>query len=216
MENKEETVWAIIDENGMYVHENSIKKCGDEYVYNDYPRMERGYTSRERVQKALECLKLHNTYGGLNHKFQIVEKSNDKGNEEKTYLLVDNNGNYEGQIYLAKWEEDEPWEITYLAEKLPHHASGNIKHAFYKIQQLNELSAALGIKGHNWMLREVNRDEWRALSPVTEKQEYVRPTWQIAKGQMAKTRKAVSEIYKKYKRIFRELEMEYRENVATV
>ena len=69
------TVYAIKDENGNYVHGNSIKKINGEYYYSPYICLEDGciaYTNKIRVEEALTTLELHNRLGGLCHKFIIT------------------------------------------------------------------------------------------------------------------------------------------------
>lgn len=69
------TVWCIQDENGHYVHRDSIRKVGKEYYYLSYQNLSDGcrvYTKRGRVEEALENLNLHNQCGCLGHEFTIV------------------------------------------------------------------------------------------------------------------------------------------------
>lgn len=65
--------FCIKDENDMFVYKNSIKKCGLEFYYLPTERLDRWYVSRDRIEKALSCLELHNQEGNLNHKFKIIK-----------------------------------------------------------------------------------------------------------------------------------------------
>lgn len=202
----------IIDEVGNYVHANSIKKVSTEYTYVSYPKLYITYTSIERATEALECLNLHNSIGNLGHSFAIMEGSKSKVNEEKFYLTIDQDGYFDGQIYLSKGDGTET-EITYLAEKYSHHANGDIRRAVASIQKLNELASELGIEGYTWHLKEVTKQEWTELANHEEKQEYSRPTWTIPKGKIGTTKKLVKDIYKKYDVINSELEIEWQANL---
>ena len=202
----------IIDEVGNYVHANSIKKVSKEYTYVCYPKLYISYTSIERATEALECLNLHNSIGNLGHSFTIMEGSKSKVNEEKFYLTIDQDGYFNGQIYLSKGDGTET-EITYLTEKYSHHANRDIRRAVASIQQLNELASELDIEGYTWHLKEVTKQEWTELANHEEKQEYSRPTWAISKGKIVATKKLVKDIYKKYDVINRELEIEWQANL---
>jgi len=67
-------MYTIKDEEGNYVHRNSIRGIGKNYYYLSYTSLEDGcivYTSEERVINALDILELHNKLGNLGHKFSI-------------------------------------------------------------------------------------------------------------------------------------------------
>jgi len=67
-------MYTIKDEEGNYVHRNSIRKIDENYYYLSHTSLEDGcivYTNEERVRNALDVLELHNKLGNLGHKFSI-------------------------------------------------------------------------------------------------------------------------------------------------
>lgn len=66
--------YCLQDENGLFVYGRSIKKCGSEFFYLPTERVDRWYPTLDMVEKALECLNLHNKVGGLGHRFKIISQ----------------------------------------------------------------------------------------------------------------------------------------------
>lgn len=130
---------------------------------------------------------------------------------EKLYLIQDQNGNYNGQIFLQKWDKSEPMKIEYLSDKKPSCGDGNIKQAKAKIQRLQELAQVLNLEGYSWTLIELTQPEWTQLYLSKKELSLNITNWDIPKGKIGTTKQAIAEVYKKYADLFKSIEKEWRE-----
>ncbi len=123
------------------------------------------------------------------------------------YVIRDNNGNFPWRLGLSRKEESNQtcWDyVTSLKHANTGH--GNLKLAEATVQRLQELNSVAQIPGLSWEIVEDND----FVKPI-EQNEIKCFEHDIPEGHVTNHRKAVKEICKKYKTIFREIEMKWRE-----
>lgn len=123
------------------------------------------------------------------------------------YLIKDNNGYFPWYLGLSLKEDGKEVCWDYVAFRNADHWHGDKNQAVSQIKKLEELNSIAGFEGLTWELVCANPDDF----PCDRDPKSLILEQDIPKGSLTKTRKAVKEICKKYKTIFKEIEMKWRE-----
>lgn len=139
---------------------------------------------------------------------------------EKIFCVKDSNGRFEGSIsiYSTSLVKTGDWEWAYSSHTYPMSGSLIKENAELKVMKLRELNSLVGYE-LNWEVVEITEDEYSELQKLQNQKDIEMGIsrflsyhynssveWnKVKKGCVGKNRKAVKDIYKKYKSLMKKM-----------